>query len=349
MKQRDNWLDSIKFLGTAFIILSHAGCGIPVSRFYYVPIFFIIAGYVFKDTDLKKFIIGKIKRLYIPFVAVNVFYLLFRNFLCRIGISASKTNYTLIQIAERIQGSFIFEVSDIMASATWFVFSLFVTNIVFFVLFKLTKLFRSLQDILLIAIVLLMYVIGTQNREVLNQTIYGNCSIYTITLISMLFYTIGYFAKKYYVINKIDNGSEQVQIILLASSIGVLFLSEYYFDYANSFREGVFSSSVLLLLNTVSGFVFLTFISKKIIPIFNSINTVVSWAGRYSMDMLLWHVAWFQLVTFIQIRSGFDYNKLNLWPNLIRAGNWCYLAAFTGIVGPLLIRYLLERIKTIKK
>ena len=350
MKQRNTWLDSIKFLGTSFIILSHAGCGIDVTRFYYVPIFFLIAGYVFKDTGWGRFIENKTKRLYIPFVYTNIFYLLLRNFLYKIGISAANKQYSPIEIKDKILSVLLFDTADIMASATWFVFALFVVNVLFFVLFKVTKIFIKFQDYLLITISILLYILGMCNRDFLNTVHYSNCSIFTIAFIGVLFYTMGYLAKKYSLIDRLCNYSENVQIGILSISVVILFLSKHYFRYTNSFREGIFSSPILLLLNTISGFIFLLFIAKRIVPVFDSVNATVSWAGKYSMDMLLWHVACFQLITFIQIKiTGFEPRKTDLWPNLIRAGNWCYLAAFVGIAGPLLIRYVIEKLRTTKK
>ena len=299
---------------------------------------------MFKETTWKTFLIGKIKRLYFPFVGANISYVLLRNILFMLGVSASNKRYYGNNVKEILIKILLFDTVDIMASATWFVFALLVTNLLFLIIYKLTKYYGRIQDSILFSISILLYYFGMCNRNYLNTYTYGNCSICTILLISILFYTIGYLIKKYSIINLIENSGERMQIILVSTGVITLFLSEHYFNYSNDYRSASFSMPVLQLLNTISGFIFLTFIARKIVPVFSSTNNIISWAGRHSIDMLLWHVAWFQLITFIQIKLvGFSLDKMDRWPNLIRVGNWRYLSAFVGISAPLLIRCLYEK------
>ena len=79
-------MDVLRGLEIILIVLGHAA--FPYTHFLYLfhlIIFFILSGYFFKEEyvkdkeSLKKFIILKIKRLYVPFVIGNIICVLLNN------------------------------------------------------------------------------------------------------------------------------------------------------------------------------------------------------------------------------------------------------------------------------
>lgn len=83
MMQRKAYVDFAKFLAIFFVLANHIELTIPViSSFgglFYVPIFFVLAGYTYRDKGEKfsEFATNKAKRLLIPYVTANLFLFLF--------------------------------------------------------------------------------------------------------------------------------------------------------------------------------------------------------------------------------------------------------------------------------
>ena len=80
---REMWLDIAKFFGIALVVLNHMNIKIPLVTFFggmfYMPVFFVAAGYTYrnKGESFKTFVLGKAKRLLIPYAVCNVFLFLF--------------------------------------------------------------------------------------------------------------------------------------------------------------------------------------------------------------------------------------------------------------------------------
>ena len=81
--ERKLFVDSSRGLGIFLVLVAHS-CGIPLIGggifASYMPLFFVLSGYIYKDKP--KFMLGKAKRLLIPYFAYStvlyVVFLLFR-------------------------------------------------------------------------------------------------------------------------------------------------------------------------------------------------------------------------------------------------------------------------------
>lgn len=69
--RRNHGLDSLRGVGLLIVITAHTGMG-ELCRGWLVfgiPLFYLVAGYLYRDaTSLKEFIAGKFRRLIIPFL-----------------------------------------------------------------------------------------------------------------------------------------------------------------------------------------------------------------------------------------------------------------------------------------
>lgn len=92
--QRNKTIDIMKGIGIVCMVAGHAGAPVLFTHFIYLfhmPIFFMISGYLFKDTDsdsiesVKYFIVRRIKSLYFPYLLLQVLLTLFHNFLLKIN------------------------------------------------------------------------------------------------------------------------------------------------------------------------------------------------------------------------------------------------------------------------
>lgn len=100
VKNRSTELDYMKGILIILVVLGHIHT--PLSCWIYqfhIPVFFMISGFLWNtkhsnDIDsMKHYIIGKLKRLYIPFVLLNVVFILLNNFFLRIGFITDDPNF----------------------------------------------------------------------------------------------------------------------------------------------------------------------------------------------------------------------------------------------------------------
>ena len=77
---RKGWIDIAKILGMVIVLMNHAELVIgPVNFFggmFYVPIFFVLAGYTFRyqpEVSLRDVVKKKAKRLLVPYFLYNGF------------------------------------------------------------------------------------------------------------------------------------------------------------------------------------------------------------------------------------------------------------------------------------
>lgn len=75
-KKRLSWVDVARGYGILAILMSHIMTGHPLSKWlftFHVPLFFFLSGYVFRDgKDWKPFLLGKCRRLLVPYFAMGL-------------------------------------------------------------------------------------------------------------------------------------------------------------------------------------------------------------------------------------------------------------------------------------
>lgn len=150
---RIQWIDFAKFLGILFVLLSHMELGIPyVSDFgylFYVPIFFILAGYTYqqKEESLWNFIRRKGKRLLMPYFGYSLFLYLFffvkdnllqgtissQSWRPLLGILYARNSLYPPNEAENIN------FMTILNSPMWFLPALFLASVLFEICIRLSK------------------------------------------------------------------------------------------------------------------------------------------------------------------------------------------------------------------
>mgnify|MGYP001401425786 FL=1 len=134
MKVRETQMDVLRGLGIILIVLGHAA--FPYTHFLYLfhlIIFFILSGYFFKEEyvkdkeSLKKFIILKIKRLYVPFVIGNIICVLLNNTFISLNLydNINHEYFGFKDIIVNIIKIILFRGNTEMLGATWFLPILF--------------------------------------------------------------------------------------------------------------------------------------------------------------------------------------------------------------------------------
>lgn len=151
---RDETISICKAFGILLMVIGHSSCPVVLCSFIYefhMPLFFITAGYFFSLkylNDEATFVKKRIKGLYIPFVKWSVFFLVIHNLMFTAGILNEKYGninggvthpYSWHQIQQNLwnivtaMGGY----DQFLNGAFWFFRGLFVTSIVYLILFKL--------------------------------------------------------------------------------------------------------------------------------------------------------------------------------------------------------------------
>lgn len=153
VKNRIKEIDIIKGIGIICMVACHAGS--PGRNFFYLfhmAIFFIASGYTYNrnnSNDIQsyaKYVIKKIKQLYLPFVLWNSLFLLLNNFFIDINVYTNNnlflelfngkyaclTNYSSIkEIITKLIDILLFSGETQLGGAFWFLKVLFFISILY--------------------------------------------------------------------------------------------------------------------------------------------------------------------------------------------------------------------------
>lgn len=142
MKKRDVKLDVLKCFGIIAVVCGHCLSSIHViSKFIYLinlPIFFLVAGYLYKDksiqesNDIWSFFGKKLKRFWIYYFLYNSFLVLFHNIFIDLGIiSELYHKYYLKDMVFGIMNSALFISNEPFSAAMWFIPVMIITMVLF--------------------------------------------------------------------------------------------------------------------------------------------------------------------------------------------------------------------------
>lgn len=153
---RDDRIDILKAIGIILMVCGH--CGVPFRSFIYLfhmAIFFIASGYCFNahnsedSPHVLKFILRKLKGLWLPYVLSMIAYSILHNIFIWLNIYTDNTDvfqylnsrqitltnaWTLAQIIENILKSLLLHGHTQMGSALWFVATLMEISVLYCVL-----------------------------------------------------------------------------------------------------------------------------------------------------------------------------------------------------------------------
>lgn len=238
MKDRYRELDLMKGIGIILVYLGHV-FNLTILKWdslilylyrttysFHMPLFFFISGLLSstnKEIDLNKFYKGKIKRLLIPYLFINL------------------VDYIPRTLFPKLVNSEFGGVKEVLFYGTkisWFVYTLF---IIFMVFPFLDKYILKKDKYYLFGVFLI----------VLNYLkIFENIEIFSLNkvVIYLLYFYIGYISKPLYK-EKIKNGIGSKNLIFLIISIIFLSFSYKYF-YLNYFSTIIFAIlGTLFVLN----------------------------------------------------------------------------------------------------
>ena len=265
MGKRIHWIDIAKGIGIIFVVLGHCQISqklLHVITYFHMPLFFFLAGYVFRpgEQTFSEFFKKRVRSILVPYA----FFLL-------LSILASMCRNLIgqeITIQETFDG--LLSAGSVESNRPlWFLRSIFAVEMLFFLL------------------CLILHTFSVKKMAALIYAGFGvvfamNWSFYTRTINGLLFYAIGYAAKQ---MNLADVLTKRKGLLCIASGIGFAATSWYMIHNQYSFSITTRDNLLPFLLVTHIGILFVVMLSLCI-----SKNWILEFLGRHSLVILGTHI-----------------------------------------------------------
>lgn len=331
-KSRNVKLDIVKFLGIVAVVMGHCGVFVDIVYQFHIPLFMFVSGMLHsgKGTiqQFPKFLIKKIKGIYLKFILLQSVFLLLHNFFVDIHFIDAEI-YTLTTFIKKLISIFTLGDGESLLGALWFLISLFELTIIFECINIVNSKFKEKKIIklILIIIVFMLILIGwsVPLPRMLNRT-----------LILLPYYVMGYILK-----NKCENKTKHKYVVMIICMTIVVICSLISISWADS---------KIIPITYISGMCGI-FACYCIADVINSIpvkfvNKTLVFIGEHSIYIMTLHFIAFKLVTFIQILL---YDKevtlLSEFPCYLIWTPWNLAYLFIGTAIPILIAYVIKNIR----
>lgn len=353
-KYRNVTLDLLKGYGIILLVAAHAGVvhGAMISMFH-MAIFFIASGYCYntrnseKISMVGKYVIRRLRRLYIPFILWNSFFLVCRELLFKVniytdnpafleeGIPGNGYGLTVHLTSEQFWASFkeilLFQGEQQLEGASWFLRAMFSAS-VFFVIYEylLGRIFKKnimfARWISAIAFLLFGGWIG-EHHIILRLGIHSIFSIYFLLVVGM------YLSSERILLQRNDL---LFNVLLITFTLPILLALEG--KVSVNLNDSVFSSLPMFVLVSLLGWLLLWAVSNITLRL-KLLMKFLNFCGKHTLIILMMHFICFKLVSLIQVAVyGYPNYALAAFPCL-NNGVWAYAYIIVGVGIPLAVAY----------
>ena len=303
-----------------------------------MPLFFFISGYLFNDhgiDELPKFVVRKIKRLYLPFVICNIIALPFHNWLCEIGVYSIDGLFTNVKDTLK----YIFKIflcikmEDIVAPL-WFLPILMTVTIIYYLIRLFVRRFKKTE--LMTLMILLLGYIASFILIYIGRTS-GLWRAMILVGTGAWIFGLGHAYKEY---------EEKISVYchnyptVIACFIAELVLSGFIDINMIQMR---FSNPVIFTVCALFGINVIIFTSKKLWNRRTRLSGALKHLGNNSLVILEWHY-WGALITTIIQHNIYKASiKGIVYYNGSAKIAWFSLYVLTGFGLPLIISGLKQK------
>lgn len=354
LKKEVRYMNILKSLAIISVVLGH--CGFPYASViysYHMALFFFINGYFFKEEYVckpKKFLMKKIRSLYVPFIVYEFIFIILRNAL----ISIKVYNETQINPISNFMGylgafknAVIFRYTgDLMLGTFWFLTVLFFVNILFLIIKLVWKKVKIQNKYIQFSIIFMVYILGFYLlKEGLNINDFLNpwnnkflrlIINYLFDIRVLIFLMIYYLGHLY---NKYEDR------ILINIYFSIMFLGVLYYLRGTWIDTSVYSFKSPLYFGAVSimGIYFNIYIAKKLSRFKLGL---LNYIGTNSFIIMTFHLLVFKIVSYMEIKYyNLQIERLSDYPAIFMGGYWWILYTLIGVLIPILIKYSIETLK----
>lgn len=298
-------IDIAKGIGICLVVLGHCSTK-NVTHFIYLfhmPLFFMIAGYLFNDKNLQKpkeFFIRKVKRLYLTYLVYEVVFTLLRNYFINVGFYSTDYKYVDKYINDLnkketlkviLQDIFLAG-REPLVGTLWFIVSLIFVIVMFYIISLIALRIEILLGIKMeqirLIMVLLLFLSGNLGTK------YGvNIPRCNNSMVMVAVFYMGYILRNYI------ESKFNIQFNLFGGLIAFLLLIMNMQYGSVSVNSNKYLSPDFLICNSALGF-YLTFSIAKWIQNTRFEKVFIS-LGKRSMSIMILHFTSFKFVTMIII------------------------------------------------
>lgn len=364
---RDITIDLIKGIGIILMVLRHARA--PYSEFvmlFHMAIFFIVSGYLYKDSyadtikSLRKYIVRKIKGLWLPYFLYTTLFILLHNIFIKLNIytdnplllSAGGSEYnsvkelmSLTDMCKEIVKAIFFRADTQLGGAFWFFEILFFTlvfyAIVDYIVKKLVK--NNKKHQLIIQAILSLFFLFAGYYCCVNKMFIGG--YVRILLVYFLIYT-GVLFKEFSLANKIF--SKLNPLIISVICLVVLIIAKQFGNI--NIGGSKINNPVFFMIVSLAGYLMLyglaIFLQKFKNKIISYILNAITYISKRSVSIIALHFLCFKPISWISVLV-LCMNKYMIasFPVLFESGIYWLAYTLAGILVPLLLDFLYLKIK----
>jgi fucose 4-O-acetylase-like acetyltransferase len=345
LSNRINYMDIIKALAIIVVVIGHSGSPHPIYNIiylYHMPLFFFISGYFYKNeysNNISLLIKKRIKSLYIPFLAYEVLFLWLHNTFFKLNIyndvvgfkNSVEHLYSLQDMIDAFRSILLFQGTETLLGAFWFIPTLFAVNILFGIISKVVKNNEHKR----MSIIFIMFIIG--NLISVDKIQVGELTnhYFGIALVALTIFYCGYLFKNY-------EGKISYNVNFLFVAISFLILSSLYGTLEISSQNYVNPSFIILC--SLTGIYLNIFVAKKIMESNIKIN-VLKFIGANSLTIMALHFLCFKLVSIMQIEVyHLPLYMLGKFPVIDGSNGWWILYTIFGVLLPVGLAYSINKI-----
>lgn len=305
MTQRIAWIDQIKGMAIFLIVYGHNA---PITGKYiysfHVPLFFIIAGFFHPKISSLKVVKTRAKKLLVPYFIWSLLLYLICFFIGRKFGTSKALNLSPIDNFMGILYAQGGEAYMDWGIPMWFLPAIFVTYLIFSLVLKIRNLWGKITCLILLPSV----------GYLLSMTQFNYLWSFDIALVSLIFYSFGYYAKK-----TVTSNTYKTPWLLVL----LLGLTHLYFFNKNikiDMYQSVYGSFPLFIFNGLTGALFIILLLKKIPTL-----SILEQIGKTTIPILALHIRTLSfLKTLSLILLGYIYIELNEIEKIILT--WIQLA-----------------------
>ena len=355
IKDRNQIFNYLYVLAIIMVIDDHTSTRIgflssifPYNSFY-MPLFVFISGYFYKKRGIIENTKHKIKKLLIPyliwnFVAIIIAFLLDHIF----GIDwLKKCTVKKFLITNFMKGSI-----TSLNGAAWFVIMLFWVSVIYNVIHCKLKDNRIIDFVATIVYIILGFV--SLYLCVNGYAMKSDCWLFILKVSFYIqFFHLGTIFKKY--IEKPLLRCNKMLVCGICIAINVILICLYgnKINFYSTSNMNSFNFWYLPLITSITGIVFyyevMEFLSRKI-----GQNKVINFISRNTFVIMQVHLLFLNIPNFyvyLKIKNGSNlYSDFNMTQFINGAwvrysSNTRLIGFFLGVIGSLLVAYIIEKIK----
>jgi len=340
MSKRIEWVDIFKAIAVLWVVVGHSSS--PVNGYIYlfhVPAFFFISGFTtdLDKSNLKTYAVRRLQSLILPFVCLNVFFILIRFSVTQLGFSnvffASPMTWT--SVPDAIWGIFLYANAFDLGGATWFLVVLFEASLLSKIVYDILGLgtrwgvsrTARIWGLFLISVVLLLlgyklYRQGIQYRYFLD-----------LSFAVLFYFVLGIIFREYRLLER------QNWIFFIPLSIGCMY---YYTNVRwapmNWPTRSFDAWPINNILSTLAG-VYLTYVISVALTRVNWLKPVFTYMGVRTISIFALHFLTFRIVyAFLYLLGLVPIGQLK--ELVLPSGNgYWYIVAILSVILVLLIDY----------